>query len=355
MSEKLSIAILGGDGIGPEVTSEAVKALKAIGNLFGHTFTFTYADIGGIAIDNYGTPLPQETIDTCKACDTIFLGAIGDPKYDNSDIRPEQGLLAIRKQLEMFANLRPVKAYPSLLSKSPLKKEVIEGVDLMIVRELTSGIYFGNKGRNGKTAFDICAYEEEEILRIVRLAFEEANKRRGKLCLIDKANVLESSRLWREIFKEVETEYVNVETSYLYVDNAAMQMILNPQQFDVVVTSNMFGDIISDECSVIAGSLGLLPSASKGEKHSMFEPVHGSYPQAAGKNIANPMAAILSAAMLLEHCNLIEEANKIQAAVETCLDLSLVTQDLDSETYYTCSEIGDQVSNYIFKNISIKV
>jgi len=349
MGKKINITVLEGDGIGPEVTKEAVKTLKSVAEVFGHNFQFQHEDFGGVAIDKHGASLPERTLSACKNSDTVLLGAIGDPKFDNKDIRPEQGLLALRQELDLFANLRPVRSYPSLVKHSPLKSEIIKDVDLLIVRELTGGIYFGERGRSkdGNAAYDTCSYSKIEIQRIVELAFTKAEKRRSKICLIDKANVLESSRLWREEFLNIQKNRSNVSCSFQYVDNAAMQIILNPSQYDVIVTSNMFGDIISDESSVIAGSLGLLPSASLGKMHSLFEPIHGSYPQAAGKNIANPMATILSAAMMLEHFDLLEEAAAVKNAVELCLHSNFVTKELTNGEAQSCSAVGKEISKII--------
>ena len=321
---KLNIAVLPGDGIGPEVTNQAIKALKAIAMEFDHTFTFTYATVGAIAIDQTGNPLPEETLDVCETTDAILFGAIGDPKYDNdpsAKVRQEQGLLSLRKSLGLYANIRPVKAYDTLIDKSPLKEHIIKGTDISIYRELTGGIYFGKKhlSDDGNVASDLCEYSRKEIERITHLAFKAAQTRKHKVTLVDKANVLESSRLWRKVVTDVATNYKDVELDFLFVDNAAMQMILNPKQFDVILTENMFGDIISDEASVIGGSIGLLASASVGDKFAMFEPIHGSYPQATGKGIANPIASILSAAMLLDHFNLNKEAASIRNAVEKSL------------------------------------
>ena len=292
---KLKIAVLPGDGIGPEVTAQSVKVLKAIASEFDHHFTFEYADVGAIAIDKFKNPLPDNTLTLCEASDAILFGSIGHPKYDNdpsAKVRPEQGLLKLRKSLGLFANIRPVKAYDSLLKKSPLKKENIQGTDISIYRELTGGIYFGEKqlSDDGNKASDLCEYTRLEIERISHLAFKAAQTRKNKLTLVDKANVLESSRLWRKVVTEVAKNYPDVELDFLFVDNAAMQLILNPKQFDVILTENMFGDIISDEASVIGGSIGLLASASIGDKYALFEPIHGSYPQATGKGIANPIA-----------------------------------------------------------------
>ncbi|AXT53706.1 3-isopropylmalate dehydrogenase [Aquimarina sp. BL5] len=349
---KLEIAVLSGDGIGPEVTTQAIKALDAIAHAFDHTFIFKEALVGAIAIDKTGNPLPDDTLQLCANTDAVLFGAIGDPKYDNdpsAKVRPEQGLLRLRKELGLYANIRPVKAYETLLDKSPLKREIITGTDISIYRELTGGIYFGKKHLNeeGTIASDLCEYSKEEIERISHLAFKAAQNRRKKLTLIDKANVLESSRLWRKVVTEIAKAYEDVELDFLFVDNAAMQMILNPSQFDVILTENMFGDIISDEASVIGGSIGLLASASVGDTCCMFEPIHGSYPQATGKGIANPIAAILSAAMLLEHFDLIDEANAIKNAVEKALELNLTTPDLNITNPLTTEKVGDFIYDYI--------
>ncbi|MHA7060079.1 3-isopropylmalate dehydrogenase [Aquimarina sp. M1] len=349
---KLEIAVLSGDGIGPEVTSQATKVLEAIMHRFDHTFTFKDALVGAIAIDKTGNPLPDETLQLCSSTDAVLFGAIGDPKYDDNPdapVRPEQGLLRLRKELGLYANIRPVKAYKTLLDKSPLKREIIEGTDISIYRELTGGIYFGKKHLNkeGTIASDLCEYSKEEIERISHQAFKAAQKRRKKLTLVDKANVLESSRLWRRVVTEIAKEYEDVAIDFLFVDNAAMQLILNPSQFDVILTENMFGDIISDEASVIGGSIGLLASASVGDTCCMFEPIHGSYPQATGKGIANPIAAILSAAMLLEHFNLVEEANTIKKGVEKALELNITTPDLNHTNPLSTEKVGDFIYDYI--------
>jgi 3-isopropylmalate dehydrogenase len=350
---KLEIAVLSGDGIGPEVTNQAIKALKAIASEFNHNFKFTTADVGAIAIDKHNDSLPDETLDLCKKTDAILFGAIGDPKYDNdptAKVRPEQGLLKLRKELGLYANVRPVKAYKTLLDKSPLKKHIIEGTDISIYRELTGGIYFGEKflSDDGNYASDLCGYSREEIERIAHLAFIAAENRNHKVTLVDKANVLESSRLWRKVVKEVAEQYADVTLDFLFVDNAAMQMILNPKQFDVILTENMFGDIISDEASVIGGSIGLLASASIGKKYALFEPIHGSYPQATGKGIANPIASILSAAMLLDHFQLIEEAALIRKAVDKSLKLEITTPDLNTKTdMVSTSKVGDFIEDFI--------
>ncbi len=350
---KLNIAVLPGDGIGPEVTNQAIKALKAIAFNFNHEFKFTNADVGAIAIDNHNDPLPDSTLDLCKSTDAILFGAIGHPKYDNNPsakVRPEQGLLKLRKELGLYANIRPVKTYTTLLDKSPLKQHIIEGTDISIYRELTGGIYFGEKhlSDDGNTASDLCLYTREEIERITHLAFKAAQNRRHKLTLVDKANVLESSRLWRKVVKEIAADYKDVVLDFLFVDNAAMQMILNPKQFDVILTENMFGDIISDEASVIGGSIGLLASASVGDTFAMFEPIHGSFPQATGKGIANPIASILSAAMLLEHFDLHDEADLIKLGVEKSLKLNISTPDINAKyDNVTTSKVGDFIEDFI--------
>src|SRR6476469_4840813 len=288
-----NIVIIEGDGIGPEVTRQSIKILNAVAEKFHHEFHYTYCLMGADAIDKTGSPLPDETIDACLNSDAILFGAIGHPKYDNdptAKVRPEQGLLQLRKTLQLFANIRPVSTYSSLEHLSPLKSQQLQGVDFIIYRELTGGIYFGKKEVNADytEAFDLCSYTKNEIERIAHLACQSAQQRKRKLTLVDKANVLETSRLWRKVVQEISKEYIDVTVDYLFVDNAAMQIILNPGQFDVILTENMFGDIISDEASVISGSLGLLPSASIGISSALFEPIHGSYPQAAGKDIANP-------------------------------------------------------------------
>lgn len=350
---KLNIAVLPGDGIGPEVTLEAVKVLKAIGAEFDHIFTFKSAPVGAVAIDESGDPLPEATLDLCKESDAILFGAIGDPKYDNdpsAKVRPEQGLLRLRKELGLFANIRPVKAYDTLLDKSPLKEDKIKGTDISIYRELTGGIYFGKKelSEDGNVASDLCAYTREEIERITHLAFKAAKTRKNKVTLVDKANVLESSRLWRKIVTEIAKDYPDVTLDFLFVDNAAMQLILNPKQFDVILTENMFGDIISDEASVIGGSIGLLASASIGGKIGLFEPIHGSFPQAKGKGIANPIASILSAGMLLEHFGLQDEADRIKEAVDKSLELNITTPDLNPEnTNISTSQVGNFIEDFI--------
>ncbi len=341
------IAVLAGDGIGPEIVDQAIKVLKAVGRKYNHEFEFTHALVGAVAIDKTGNPFPDETYELCMNSDAVLFGAIGDPKYDNdptAKIRPEQGLLEMRKKLGLYANIRPVATFKSLLHKSPLRQDLVEGADFVVIRELTGGIYFGERGRSedGTKAFDTMMYSKDEIERISKLAFEYAGKRNKRLTVVDKANVLASSRLWRETIQGMEPDYKDIEVDYMFVDNAAMQIIQWPKKFDVLLTGNMFGDILSDEASVITGSLGLLPSASVGIHTSVYEPIHGSYPQATGKNIANPLATILSAAMLLEvSLNLTDEAQAIRAAVDRSMDEGIVTQDIAEGKSYSTSEVGD--------------
>jgi 3-isopropylmalate dehydrogenase len=355
-----NIVVIEGDGIGPEVTRQALKVLNAIADQFNHEFNYRYCLMGADAIDKTGSPLPDETIEAALNSDAILFGAIGHPKYDNdptAKIRPEQGLLKLRKSLQLFANIRPIIAYPSLHHLSPLKTKNLEDVDFVIYRELTGGIYFGNKSTNpeGTIAQDDCIYSREEIERISHLAFKQAQKRRKKLTLVDKANVLETSRLWRKVVKEISTAYPDVALDFLFVDNAAMQIILNPKQFDVILTENMFGDIISDEASVISGSLGLLPSASIGSGSALFEPIHGSYPQAAGKDIANPLGSILSAAMMLDHFSLHREAGLIRNAANWTLQNGFVTKDIDPVNFYFTSTIGELISDFVSNKITVDV
>jgi len=349
---KKNIVVIEGDGIGPEVTRQSVKLLDAVAQRFGHAFEYNYCLMGAVAIDKTGNPLPDETIEACLNSDAVLFGAIGHPKYDNDPaarIRPEQGLLKLRKSLQLYANIRPVSTYPFLHHLSPLKNRNIEGVDFIIFRELTGGIYFGKKELNdeGTQASDECVYSREEIERIAHLAFQYSVQRRKKLTLVDKANVLETSRLWRKVVQELALQYADVKVDYMFVDNAAMQIILNPKQFDIILTENMFGDIISDEASVISGSLGLLPSASVGKGAALFEPIHGSYPQAAGKDIANPIGSILSAAMLLDHFGMTEEAVLVREAVNWTLQNGFVTKDIDPVNFYFTSTIGELISDYV--------
>ena len=352
------IAVLPGDGIGPEVTKQAIKALNAVSEVFGHDFEYKEGLIGAAAIDSTGNPFPEATEELCKSSDAILFGAIGDPKYDNdpsAKVRPEQGLLKMRKELGLFGNIRPVTTYESLAEMSPLKNHIIKGVDFVVFRELTGGIYFGEpRGRteNGETAFDTCVYSKSEVRRIAKLAFEAAEKREGRLTLVDKANVLASSRLWRETVTAMAKDYPNVELDFMFVDNAAMKIIQNPAWFDVVVTENMFGDILTDEASVISGSLGLLPSASVGNSISLFEPIHGSYPQVANQNKANPVGAILSAAMLLDYAfGMTEEAKTIEFAVSEAINQGISTEDLNPDGNYGTREVGDFIASQILTKV----
>jgi 3-isopropylmalate dehydrogenase len=348
------ITVLSGDGIGPEVTKQAIEALKAAGVKYGFSFDFTEALLGGAAIDATGVPLPAETVAACEASDSVLLGAVGGEKWDNlsADKRPEKGLLGIRAALKLFANLRPAIVHAPLRSASPLKEEILgNGLDIMIVRELTGGIYFGERGRSGDYAYDTEKYSVPEIKRIGRVAFDLARKRGKKVCSVDKANVLESSRLWREVITGLSKEYADVELSHMYVDNAAMQLVRAPRQFDVIVTSNMFGDILSDEASQITGSIGMLPSASLGEgKLGLYEPVHGSAPDIAGKGIANPIAAILSAAMMLRYSfNRGAAADGLEKAVALTLEKGLRTADIarSGDTAVSTEEMGRAVISNI--------
>lgn len=355
-----NITVIFGDGIGPEVTRQSLKVLDAIAAQFQHQFNYSYGLMGADAIDKTGNPLPDETINACLNSDAVLFGAIGHPKYDNdptAKVRPEQGLLKLRKTLQLYANIRPITTYPALQHLSPLKPKQLEDIDFIIFRELTGGIYFGKKEVNeDKTqAIDECVYTKAEIDRIAHLAFQYAMQRRKKLTLVDKANVLETSRLWRKVVQEIATQYPEVTVDYMFVDNAAMQIILYPKQFDVVLTENMFGDIISDEASVLAGSLGMLPSASIGTGTALFEPIHGSYPQAAGKDIANPLGSILSTAMMLDYLNMHDEAALVRKAVDWTLENNFVTKDIDNINFYFTSTIGDLVADYINNKISGEV
>ncbi len=355
----MKIAVLPGDGIGPEIVNVALDVTKTICEKFNHELTYETALVGACAIDATGNPYPESTHKLCMDSDAVLFGAIGSPKYDNdptAKVRPEQGLLAMRKSLGLYANIRPVTTFPSLVYKSPLRADLIEGADFMCIRELTGGMYFGRpqgRSEDGNTAYDTCVYSRYEIERIVRLSYEYARKRRKKLTIVDKANVLATSRLWREVSKELMPEYPDVETEFLFVDNAAMRIIQWPKDFDVMVTENMFGDILTDEGSVITGSLGMLPSASIGVHTSVFEPIHGSYPQAAGKDIANPLATILSAAMMLEYAfGLKAEAKLIRDAVNASLEEGVVTEDIAAKgaKAYKTSEVGKWIVDYIKKS-----
>ena len=353
------IAVIPGDGIGPEVTAEAVKALDAAGKKFGHEFDYTYLLAGGAAIDQYGRCLPEETVETAKKADAVLLGAVGGPKWDDlpGDQRPEIALLGLRKELGLFANLRPAIMFDELKAACPLKEEKVRGgLDLLVVRELTGGIYFGERGvkdteNMGKAAYDVELYSEKEVERVAEIAFSMAMKRNKKVTSVDKANVLESSRLWRKTVAKVAERYPEVTLENLYVDNAAMQLVYNPKQFDVIVTSNIFGDILSDEASMITGSIGMLPSASLAEgAFGMYEPVHGSAPDIAGTGKANPMAAVLSAAMMLKYTfGLVKEADAIENAVKNVLEEGCRTPDLmtDGKKQVSTSEIGTLIAERI--------
>lgn len=350
---KLNIALLAGDGIGPEVIDQAVKVCDALAQKYNHEINWRPALTGAAAIDAVGDPYPEETHNICATSDAVLFGAIGHPKYDNdpsAKIRPEQGLLRMRQKLGLFANVRPTFTFPSLIDKSPLKRERIEGTDLVFLRELTGGIYFGKRGRedNGDTAYDTCTYTRKEIQRLAKKGFEMAEKRSKRLCCVDKANVLESSRLWRETVQAMEKDYPEVQVSYEFVDAVAMRLVQWPSDYDVLITENLFGDILTDEASVISGSMGLMPSASIGEKIALYEPIHGSYPQAAGKDIANPLATVLSAAMLFDGFNLSEEAEAIRKVVNKSLSEGIVTEDLaEGGKSYKTSEVGDWLASNI--------
>lgn len=346
---KKTIAVLSGDGIGPEVTNEAIKVLKALSNKFTHQFVFKSALIGASAIAKTNSALPIETIAICQSADAILLGAVGDPKYDANPaakVRPEQGLLALREKLGLYANIRPIFSFPTV-SSSPLRREITQDVDFIIVRELTGGLYFGKpRGRknNGKTAFETNIYNKDEIVRVAKIAFELAMKRHKKVTLVDKANVLETSRLWRETIMEYAKNFPGITCEYMYVDNAAMQIIKRPILFDVVLTDNIFGDILSDEASVIAGSIGLLPSASLGEKISLYEPIHGSFPKAANTNRANPTGAILSVALMLKMSFGLEiESTAIEKAVTKAISQGFGTADIAAKHPLTTSQLGDKI------------
>jgi 3-isopropylmalate dehydrogenase len=354
------IAVILGDGIGPEVTQQAIKVLDAIGRQFKHNFQYEYALMGAAAIDKTGDPLPDATIKTCLKSDAILFGAIGHPKYDNdplAKVRPEQGLMKIRKELNLFSNIRPVTTYSSLHHLSPLKNPRLDVVDFVIFRELTGGIYFGKKelSEDKNLASDECAYHRTEIERVAHLAFKYAQQRRKILTLVDKANVLETSRLWRKVVQDMAPLYPAVTVNYMYAGFAASQLIINPTQFDVILVENMLGDILSDQASVLTGSLGLLPSASVGDKLAMFEPIHGSYPQAAGKNIANPMGSILAAGLMLEYFRLYKEAALVKEAVEWNIANGFVTKDIDPINNYSTATIGDLVADYVDNRIPSRI
>lgn len=348
----LKIAVLPGDGIGPEISEQGVAVMSAVAKRFGHEVTYEYAICGAEAIEKVGDPFPEATFQCCMNAEAVLFSAVGDPKYDNdptSKVRPEQGLLAMRKKLGLYANIRPVETFDCLIHKSPLKDELVRGADFICIRELTGGMYFGEKYQDNYRAYDTNLYTRPEVERILRVGYDYARRRHHHLTVVDKANVLASSRLWRQVAKEIEKEYPDVKTDYMFVDNASMRMIQEPTFFDVIVTENTFGDILTDEGSCITGSMGLLPSASIGEHTPVFEPVHGSWPQAKGLNIANPLAQILSAAMLFEYFNLEAEGNLIRTAVGASLDANIRTPEIQVEggAHYGTREVGQWIVNYI--------
>jgi 3-isopropylmalate dehydrogenase len=346
------IAVLAGDGIGPEISKQGVDVMSAVCSKFGHNVSYTYALAGAAAIDATGNPFPDETFKACQEADAVLFSAVGDPRFDNNPnakVRPEQGLLAMRKKLGLYANIRPVETFQCLVHKSPLRAELVKDANFICIRELTGGMYFGEKYEDNDKAYDTNYYTRPEIERILRVAYDYAMRRRRHLTVVDKANVLASSRLWRKVAQEIAPQYPEVTTDYMYVDNAAMRMIQEPTFFDVMVTENTFGDILTDEGSVISGSMGLLPSASTGDSTPVFEPIHGSWPQAAGKNIANPLAQILSVAMLFEYFNLAEEGKLIRQAVDASLDANVRTPEIQvpgGATYGT-KEVGEWIVNFI--------
>lgn len=349
------IAVLAGDGIGPEISVQGVNVMKAVCTKFGHKVEFNYAICGADAIDKVGDPFPESTYQVCRDADAVLFSAVGDPKFDNNPtakVRPEQGLLAMRKKLGLFANVRPVQTFKCLLHKSPLRPELVEGSDFLCIRELTGGMYFGEKYQDDEKAYDTNMYTRPEIERILKVGFEYAMRRKKHLTVVDKANVLASSRLWRKIAQEMEPLYPEVKTDYMYVDNAAMRMIQEPTFFDVMVTENTFGDILTDEGSCISGSMGLLPSASTGEGTPVFEPIHGSWPQAKGLNIANPLAQILSVAMLFEYFGLAEGGALVRKAVDESLNANVRTPEIQVEGggKYGTKEVGEWIVNYINNN-----
>ena len=351
----LKIAVLAGDGIGPEIMKQGIAVLNEVADKFSHKFTYTEALCGAHAIDAVGDPFPDDTFKVCMDADAVLFAAVGDPKFDNNPtakVRPEQGLLAMRKKLGLFANVRPVATFECLLHKSPLKDELLRGADFVVIRELTGGMYFGEKYQDNDKAYDTDIYTRPEIERILKVAFETAMSRNKHLTVVDKANVLASSRLWRLIAKEMEPSYPEVNTDYMFIDNASMRVLTEPTFFDVIVTENTFGDILTDETSCITGSMGLQPSASLGEHTPLFEPVHGSWPQATGKNLANPIAQILSAAMLLEHFGLNTEGQLIRNAVDASLDANVRTPEIQVEggNTYGTTEVGKWIADYIKNN-----
>ena len=349
---KLNIAVLAGDGIGPEISKQGVAVMAAVCKKFGHEVNFTEALVGAAAIDAVGDPFPDDTYNICKEADAVLFSSVGDPKFDNNPnatVRPEQGLLAMRKKLGLFANIRPVQTFDCLIHKSPLKDELVRGADFICIRELTGGMYFGEKKEGDDFAYDTNAYSRAEVERILKVAYAYAERRRKHLTVVDKANVLASSRLWRKVAKEMAPQHPDVTTDFMYVDNASMRMIQEPTFFDVMVTENTFGDILTDEGSCITGSMGLLPSASTGESTPVFEPIHGSWPQAKGLNIANPLAQILSVAMLFEYFNLTNEGTLIRQAVDASLDANVRTPEIQVEgaPKYGTKEVGEWIVNWI--------
>lgn len=352
---KIKIAVLSGDGIGPEIMKQGLAVMDAVAQKYGHDVEYKEALAGAHAIDMVGDPFPETTFQICKEADAVLFAAVGDPKYDNdptAKIRPEQGLLAMRKRLGLYANIRPVQTFKCLVHKSPLKAELVDGADFICIRELTGGMYFGEKYQDDFKAYDTNYYTRPEIERILKVGFEYALQRKRHLTVVDKANILASSRLWRQIAKEMEPQYPNVKVDYMFVDNAAMRMIAEPKFFDVMVTENTFGDILTDEGSCISGSMGLLPSASMGESTPVFEPVHGSWPQAAGKNLANPLAQILSVAMMLDYLNLKEEGALVRKAVDASLDANVRTPEIQVEggEFYGTKEVGQWIVDWINNN-----
>lgn len=349
---KLNIAVLAGDGIGPEISKQGVAVMAAVCKKFGHEVNFTEALVGAAAIDAVGDPFPDDTYNICKEADAVLFSSVGDPKFDNNPnatVRPEQGLLAMRKKLGLFANIRPVQTFDCLIHKSTLKDELVRGADFICIRELTGGMYFGEKKEGDDFAYDTNAYSRAEVERILKVAYAYAERRRKHLTVVDKANVLASSRLWRKVAQEMAPQHPDVTTDFMYVDNASMRMIQEPTFFDVMVTENTFGDILTDEGSCITGSMGLLPSASTGESTPVFEPIHGSWPQAKGLNIANPLAQILSVAMLFEYFNLTNEGTLIRQAVDASLDANVRTPEIQVEgaPKYGTKEVGEWIVNWI--------
>lgn len=351
---KLNVAVLPGDGIGPEISIQGTSVLKTVAKKFDHQVELKTALVGAVAIDEMGDPFPESTYDICKNSDAVLFSSVGDPKYDNdptAKVRPEQGLLAMRKKLGLFANIRPVQTFDCLIHKSPLKDELVKGADFVCIRELTGGMYFGEKHEGEDMAYDTNKYTRKEIERILKVAYEYALKRNRHLTVVDKANVLASSRLWRKVAQEMSKEYPEVDTDYMYVDNASMRMIQDPKFFDVMVTENTFGDILTDEGSCITGSMGLLPSASIGSGTPVFEPIHGSWPQAKGLNIANPLAQILSVAMLFEYFDLAEEGRLVRQAVNASLEANVRTPEIQvaNGAKFGTDEVGQWIVDYIKK------